>query len=210
MIELPHQLGRESEHAQSPPGEGVPHPEQHRDRHEQGGAQPQVIEPRKPQPQGEADQRQPHRKREIDESEQEREIVGEGRREQGGGRNPPVHLIGDPEQPADGERRNGEHDQLHRRFQPDQGRQRLDQEVDAEIADHRPFEAVILLEVGSAGEVELDPVAPHMARQVEQGRHVRPEQWKHGKQHDREHEVAPLPEGAWGRSRRRSVLEMHA
>ena len=62
-----------------------------------------------------------HRQREIDEAEQEREIVGEGDREQGGRRHPAVHLVGDPEQAADGQRRDGQDDELHRGFEAEQG-----------------------------------------------------------------------------------------
>ena len=39
-VVLADQLGRESEHAQRPPAEGVDEPQDERDRHEQGGAQP--------------------------------------------------------------------------------------------------------------------------------------------------------------------------
>ena len=115
-------------------------------------------------------------KREVHEAEQEREIVGEGHREHGGRRNPAVHLVGHPEQAADGQRRDRQTTSFTAGFEPDQRRQQLDQQIDAEIADHLPVEAVILLEVGRGGEIELDPIAAHMAGQVEQWRDVGPEQ----------------------------------
>ena len=193
-VVLADQLGRESEHAQRPPAEGVDQPQSERDRHEQGRAQPDPVEPPEPEPEGEGDQRQPHRQREIDEAEQEREIVGERHREQGGRRHPAMHFVGDPEQAADGQRRDGEYDELHRGFEPDQRRQPFDQQVDAEIADHRPLEAVKLAQIGRGREIELDPIAAHMAGQIEQGRHVGPDQGQGRQQDQREDEVPALPE----------------
>ena len=54
----------------------------------------------------------------------------------------------DPEQAADGQGRDAQDDQLDRRLEPDQRRQRLDEQVDAEIADQRPLEVVVELQVG--------------------------------------------------------------
>ena len=194
-IVLADQLGRKAEHAERPPAERMDDPQGQRDRHEQGRAQPDMAQPPQPQPQGEGVQRQPHRQREIHESEQKRKIERERHREQGGGGNAAVHFVGNPDQPGDGQRRDRHHDQLHRGLEADQRREQLDQQVDAEIADHLPMEAEILLEVGRGGEIELDPVAAHMAGQVEQRRHVGPEQRQRREEDERQHEIPPLPKG---------------
>jgi hypothetical protein len=95
-VELADQLGRECEHTERPPAEGVHHPQQARDRDEQCGAEQQPFLAREPQPQGERHQGERHRQREIDEPEQQREIVGEGQGEQSGRRHPAVDLARHP------------------------------------------------------------------------------------------------------------------
>ena len=96
MVVLADQLGGKGEHAQRAPAEGVDDPEDDRDRHEQRRAQRRLTEPAEPQPQREGVERQRHRQREIHEAEQEREIIGERQREQGGRRNPAMDLAARP------------------------------------------------------------------------------------------------------------------
>ena len=102
--------------------------------------------------------------------------VNERDREKGGRRDPAVHFARDPQETGDGQRRDGQHDQLHRRLEPDHRPERHDQQVDAEVADRRPVIVVILLERGRVAEVELDPIAAHVAEQVDQRRDRRIEQ----------------------------------
>src|SRR3546814_13947355 len=89
-------------------------------------------------------------------------------------RYPSVDLARHPKETGDGEARNQENYELHRQFEPEQLRQRNDEKVDAEIANQRPFEPVILLQSRRIHEVELDPVTTHMAGQIGERRHVWP------------------------------------
>ena len=67
------------------------------------------------------------------------------------------------------------------------------QQVDAEIADRRPVIIVILLQPGRMVEVELDPVAAHVAEQVDQRRHRRIEQRHHRREHDEREAQRAIP-----------------
>ena len=82
--------------------------------------------------------------------------------------------------PSDGEEsRDSRHDdrdddQFHARLDPEKGSNRTDQEINAKIGNHRPFEAVEALKLGVAGEIELHAVASDMPHQIGQRRQGRP------------------------------------
>jgi hypothetical protein len=59
-----------------------------------------------------------------------------------------MNFASNPQEPGDGQRRDAQHDQLDRRFEPDQPPERHHQQVDSEIADRSPVEAVILRQPG--------------------------------------------------------------
>lgn len=145
-VVLANELGRAGEDPQRAPAEGVGEPEQCRKRNEDRGAQPHPVEPTQAQPECEGVQGKCHRQSEVREAEQEREIVDERQREQHGRRHPAVDLERNPEQAGRGQRGSHQYDQLHGRLEPDQRRQRLDEKVDAEIADQGPAEVVIGLQ----------------------------------------------------------------
>ena len=104
-----------------------------------------------------------------------------------------MDLARDPQAAEGGHHRDREDDQLHRRFQPDQLGKRDDQQVEAEIADQRPVEAVEALQRRRLADLELDPVAGHMAGQVDQGRHFGEDERDRRDEHEGEREGAPFP-----------------
>jgi hypothetical protein len=138
------------------------HPDQHRDRHEQHRAKPEASVAGQSQPQGEGEEGEGHRQRGIDEAELKGMPVGEGQGEQGGRRDLPMHFLRHPEEADHRQRRHCHDDQLHRQFEAEDGRERHHQQVHAEIADQRPFEAVIAGKMARLLEIDLDLVAPHM------------------------------------------------
>jgi len=99
----------------------------------------------------------------------------------------------DPQEPGGGQRRDGDHDQLHRRLEPQQLAQRDHQQVDAEVSDRRPVIVVIGLEPGRMVEVQLDPVAAHMAEQVDQGWNRGIEQRHRRCEHDERQDKGRFP-----------------
>ena len=195
LVMLPHRLRRKAQQPEHPPPEGVREEDDDRDRHEQDRPQPKPLPRAEVQPQSEGEERQRHREREIDEAEHERMAEGERQGEHRGRRDPVVHFARDPQEAGDGHRRDAQHDQLHRRFEPDQPAERHDQQIDPEIADRGPLEAVILRKPRRMVEVELDPVATHMPEQVDQRRDRRIEQRHRGKQHERDQECGAFPPG---------------
>src|SRR3546814_9663612 len=96
--------------------------------------------PYEPEPESVGVERQCHRQREIGEPEMKRIAVRDRQREQGGRGDAAMHLARDPEQPAHRQRRDRHHDQLDRKLNTEQPPERLDQQVDAEIADQLPVE----------------------------------------------------------------------
>ena len=95
--------------------------------------------------------------------------------------------------PGGRHRRDREHDQLHRRLEPEQLAERNDQQVDAKVADRRPMIIVIVLQPGRMIEVELDPIAAHVAEQVDQRRDRRVEQRDHRREHDEREDTSAIP-----------------
>ena len=89
--------------------------------------------------------------------------------------------------------------------------QQHDQQVDAEIADRRPVIIVILLEPGRMAEVELDPVAAHVAEQIDQRRDRRVKQRQRGREDDERQDTSRLPPGSSiaRQSSRRSGFNPH-
>jgi hypothetical protein len=75
---------------------------------------------------GEGEHRQRDAQRIIDEAEQEMVAVDERQREHHRRRQPVMHLARDPQHAGRGHHRDGDDDQLHRRFEPDQPGQRID------------------------------------------------------------------------------------
>ena len=101
-----------------------------------------------------------------------------------------MDLARDPQEPDRGERRYRQHDQLHRQLETEELAERDDQQIDAEVADRRPVIIVILPQPGRIVEVELDPVAAHVAEQIDEWRDRRVEQRNHGRKDDQHDERA--------------------
>uniref|UniRef100_UPI0031590EB8 hypothetical protein n=1 Tax=Sphingomonas sp. H160509 TaxID=2955313 RepID=UPI0031590EB8 len=104
-----------------------------------------------------------------------------------------MHLARDPEQPGHCQRRDRHHDQLHRQLQAEDRRERHDQQVDAEVADHLPTEVIPLIQPGIVGDRQLDAVPAHMPGQVDQRRDFGPQQRYDRCDRNRGDECARLP-----------------
>jgi hypothetical protein len=148
-------------------------PEQQADRHEQGGAQPVSLQPPQPQPQREGEHRQRHRQRIVDEAEMERVAIGQRQCEESARRHAAMDFVRDPQEAGRSHHRDRDRNRLNRRLQPEQRRQALHQQIDAEIADQRPLEPVPLLQHRRGREVQLHLVPAHVAGKIDQRRDLR-------------------------------------
>jgi hypothetical protein len=110
---------RKAQESEKTPAVDVTKEDDQRDWDEQPVAKRRPFEATKPEPKSEREEGQRHRQGEIHEAQQKRKTVDEGQCEEGSRRNPAMHLAGNPQRADRGQRRDEDHDQLHRGFQPE-------------------------------------------------------------------------------------------
>ncbi|UUX98479.1 hypothetical protein [Sphingomonas sp. J315] len=142
--------------------------------HEDRGAQPDPVQASEPKPERPAAERKRHGEAVIHEPELKRIAVGQRQREQRPWTDPPGQLAAEPQQRPGRQHGDRDHHQLDRRFQPDDGAERGHQQIDAEIADQPPFEAVIAIEKRRLI-AQHHAVPSDMAGQIGERRHSGPQ-----------------------------------